>query len=402
MEHLAIKKNILSKSEKVFNQVIDIRRHIHQYPELSFKEYKTSLYIENLLKKWKIQYKKITHTGIAAFIGNPNASKCIAVRADIDALPIEEKNKCIYASKNKGIMHACGHDAHTAATLGSILVLKQFEKELNGCVKILFQPGEELLPGGAALMIKEKVLQNPKVNAIIAQHVFPDIEAGKLGFREGPYMASTDEIYISIKGKGGHGAMPQRANNPIPVAAHIISKISNDYSLDRMINENSILSFGKIHAYGATNVIPETLEIAGTMRTLNQKDRENIYQYLKNTIKHFSKLYKIKIELKIVTGYPPLVNSPDLTQYFKQLAIQLWGKKNIVDLPIRMTADDFAYYLQKTPGTYYRLGTGNKKKGIIHNVHTARFDIDEQSLYYGMASLSWFTFNYLNQKIGVN
>ncbi|RME19436.1 MAG: amidohydrolase, partial [Bacteroidetes bacterium] len=277
MTHTRLKKEILSYSESILNEVISIRRHLHQYPEISFKEYNTSKYIQEQLKKIKVPFKQIANTGIIATIGNPSKKKCIAIRADIDALPIQEKNNCDYASKNTGIMHACGHDVHTAAALGTIMVLKRIENQFNGCVKILFQPGEEVLPGGATLMIKEKALQNPKVSCILAQHVFPDLEAGKLGFREGPYMASTDEIYISIKGKGGHAAMPQRANNPIPVAAQLISEITKEYPLERMIKEEIILSFGKVIANGATNVIPEQAEIAGTMRTLNQNKREKLY-----------------------------------------------------------------------------------------------------------------------------
>lgn len=391
-----LKKNILHISEKILDKVISIRRHLHQYPELSFQEYKTAKYIEEQLKKLNVSYKKVANTGIIAYIGDISAEKCIALRADIDALPIQEKNTCSYISRNTGVMHACGHDVHTASALGTIMVLKKLEKNINGCIKVLFQPGEEVLPGGATLMIKEKALLQPKVNAIIAQHVFPDLEVGKLGFRTGPYMASTDEIYIKVKGKGGHAAMPQRTNNPVVVASYLLSRIFQDFSLDRMLAENIVLNFGKIIANGATNVIPDTVEIAGTMRTLHSDKREILYEYLKKITQEFSKKYKIKIELNIVKGYPPLINSPELTNYFKDLAIQLLGKKSIVDLPIRMTADDFAYYLQKVPGTYYRLGTGNRKKNIIHNVHTPYFDIDENALYYGTAAVSWMIMNYIN------
>jgi amidohydrolase len=391
----ALKKILIQKSENVFEKVQSIRRHLHQYPELSFQEYNTSKFISSLLSEWNIPQKKLANTGIVSYLGNPSSKKCIAIRADIDALPIHEKNICDYSSKVNGVMHACGHDVHTASALGSILVLKDLQSELNGCVKILFQPGEELLPGGATLMIKKKALEKPKVHSIIAQHVFPDLEAGKLGFRSGPYMASTDEVYIYIKGKGGHGAMPQRANNPIPVASHLLSKISNDFTLNKMLEENFVVSFGKIIANGATNVIPETVEIAGTIRTLNDQKRKSIHQYLEKTTQQFSKKYKIKIELKIIKGYPPLINDTAHTNFFKEKAIELLGKKNVIDLPIRMTADDFAYYLQKIPGTYYRLGTGNKRKGITHNVHTPYFDIDENALYYGTLSLSWFAINYL-------
>lgn len=393
----SLKKTILDKSEQIFDDVVNFRRHLHQYPELSFQEYKTSQFIEEILLQHNISYKKVAGTGIIALIGK-SSKKCIAIRADIDALPIQEKNTCPYASRHDNIMHACGHDVHTASALGSAIILKQLENQLNGCVKILFQPGEEVLPGGATLMIKEKALSQPKVNAILAQHVFPDLEAGKLGFREGPYMASTDEIYITVKGKGGHGAMPHRANNPIQVAALLISKITGDYSLKKMQEENVVLSFGKIIANGATNVIPEKVEIAGTMRTLNQNKREKLYQYLQKIVTQFSQKHRIKIDLNIVKGYPPLINTPHTTKYFKQLAIELLGKKNVVELPVRMTADDFAYYLEKIPGTYYRLGTGNKKKGIIHNVHTPYFDVDEKSLYYGVASMSWFVVNFFKDK----
>jgi len=394
-----VKKEILSLSENVINTVITIRRHLHQYPELSFQEYQTSRYIESLLKEWNVPFQRIAKTGLIAYLGNPQSKNTIAIRADIDALPIQEKNQCSYASKVPNVMHACGHDVHTASALGVVLVMQSiFKKYLNkdACIKLLFQPGEEVLPGGATLMIKEKALQKPKVQSILAQHVFPDLEAGKIGFRAGPYMASTDEIYITIKGKCGHGAMPERSNNPIPVAAHLISAISKEYPIERLLKEQMVLTFGKVMANGATNVIPDTAEIAGTMRTLNQNVREKLYRYLNNITQKFSKQYSIDIQLNIVKGYPPLINDPKLTSFFKDKAIELLGKKNVVDLPIRMTADDFAYYLQKVPGTYYRLGTGNKKKGIIHNVHTAYFDIDETALFYGTSTMSWLAWSYLS------
>jgi len=394
-----VKKEILSLSENVINTVINIRRHLHQYPELSFQEYQTSEYIESLLKEWNVPFQRIAKTGLIAYLGNPQSKNTIAIRADIDALPIQEKNQCSYASKVPNVMHACGHDVHTASALGVVLVMQPiFKKYLNkdACIKLLFQPGEEVLPGGATLMIKEKALQKPKVQSILAQHVFPDLEAGKVGFRAGPYMASTDEIYITIKGKGGHGAMPERSNNPIPVAAHLISAISKEYPIERLLKEQMVLTFGKVMANGATNIIPDTAEIAGTMRTLNQNVREKLYRYLNNITQKFAKQYSIDIQLNIVKGYPPLINDPKLTSFFKDKAIELLGKKNVVDLPIRMTADDFAYYLQKVPGTYYRLGTGNKKKGIIHNVHTAYFDIDETALFYGTSTMSWLAWSYLS------
>ncbi len=392
-----LKKKILQLSEKVFPEIVKHRRYLHQNPELSFQEYHTAEYIESLLQQWHIPYKRVAQTGIIATLGKyQKNTPCIALRADIDALPIQEKNNCSYASVVPNVMHACGHDVHTASALGVIQVLKPIANNLHGGLKIFFQPGEEVLPGGATLMIKEKALSNPKVNCAIAQHVFPDLEAGKIGFRSGPYMASTDEIYITLIGKGGHGAMPERTHNPIPIASQLITKISNEYPLERMLREQTILTFGKFIANGATNVIPEKVEIAGTMRTLNQKKREQLYKYLKETTSNFSKKHKIKIELNIIKGYPPLINDPVLTQFFKKKSIELLGQKNVIELPIRMTADDFAYYLQKVPGTYYRLGTGNKKKGIVHNVHTSYFDIDENALFYGTATMSWLIVNYLN------
>ncbi len=393
-----MKKQILGAGEKVYEEVKSIRKYLHQYPELSFQEHNTSNYIENILKEWNIKYQRIAKTGLVAVIGNEKLSKkCIALRADIDALPIQEKNSCSYASKIAGVMHACGHDVHTACALGTMRILKDIEPHLHGTVKIIFQPGEEVLPGGANLIIKGKALSNPKVNAVIAQHVFPDLEVGKVGFRAGPYMASTDEVYITIIGKGGHGAMPQRANNPIPIASHLLFKISQDYSIEKIEKDNVVLSFGKVIANGATNVIPERIEIAGTIRTLNETKRKKLHQYLQKIIQQFSKRYKVKIELKIVKGYPPLINDNVLTEFFKYKAVELLGKRNVIDLPTRMTADDFAYYLKKVPGTYYRLGTANKNKGIIHNVHTPYFDIDERALYYGTIMMSWLIFNYLTK-----
>ncbi len=392
-----IQQHIQKLTDKYYDTILQVRQHLHTYPELSFQEYKTADFIEHTLKKHNILFQRVAKTGVVAFVGSISANaKTIALRGDIDALPIQEKNNCSYASKNNGIMHACGHDVHTACVLGTAIILKQIETELKGGVKFIFQPGEEVLPGGASIMIKEKVLQMPKVNAVLAQHVFPDLEAGKFGFRPSAYMASTDEIHINIIGKGGHAALPQQANNPIPIMAEIIQQFNKDYPLEKMLKEQIILSVGKIEAQGATNVIPEKLYMAGTMRTLNQEKREKLYTYITQTIQKICKKYKAQYQLKIIKGYPPLVNDKKLTTFFIKSAEELVGKKNIIGLPIRMTADDFSYYLQKVPGTYFRLGTGNKKKKITANVHTPYFDIDESALWHGTNMLSWLSYKYIS------
>ena len=312
----------------------------------------------------------------------------------MDALPITETNNCDYKSKNIGIMHACGHDVHSASLLGTAKILQELKNEFEGTIKLIFQPGEEKLPGGASLMIKEGVLENPKVVTVFGQHVFPSMEVGKVGFRKGMYMASTDEIYISVNGKGGHAAMVSEYNNPLLIASELLLNLNEEL----MQKENiapTVLAFGKIIGNGATNVIPEEVKIEGTFRTMNEDWREKAHEKIKMISSTIAKKHNAEIVVTIEKGYPFLVNDDEKTQKAKKAAEEFLGKENVEELPIRMTAEDFAYYSQQLPSCFYRLGTGNKSKGITSGVHTSTFDIDEKALEIGSGLMAWLAINEL-------
>lgn len=389
-------------AHRYFTEVVSVRRYLHQYPELSFEEFETSKYVCSVLDKHAIPYTKgIVKTGVIAIIKGKNPDKkTLLLRADLDALPIDEKNEVEYKSKNKGKMHACGHDVHTASVLGTAIILNQLKEEFEGTVKIMFQPGEEVLPGGASLMIKEGVLQNPEVNMAIAQHVFPSMEVGKVGFREGMYMASTDELHITITGKGGHAAMAGEYNNPLVVIAHIITEIEKQFpfvldneGVARNVDNNipTVIAFGKIEGKGATNVIPETVYLAGTFRTMDEGWRRVVKDKITQIIQTIASKYNTTAEINIMDGYPFLINDVPFTKQCQQAAIEYLGKENVESLPLRMTAEDFAYITQQVPSCFYRLGTGNKAKGITSGVHTSTFDIDEKSLEVSTGLMAWMT-----------
>lgn len=398
--------NIKQLAHQYFDEVVSFRRHLHQHPELSFQEFKTSEYVCAVLDKYHITYTKgIVKTGIIAIIeGNNPTTKTILLRADLDALPIEEQNNIDYKSQNIGVMHACGHDAHTASVLGTAIILNQLRNEFEGAIKIMFQPGEEVLPGGSSLMIKEGVLQNPKVDVAIAQHVFPSMEVGKVGFREGMYMASTDELHITITGKGGHAAMAGDYNNPLVVAAHIITEIEKQFPFvidtegvarNTQNNIPTVIAFGKIEGKGATNVIPETVYLAGTFRTMDEAWRKDVKAKITDIINSVATKYNTKVDINIMDGYPFLTNDALTTKHCKQAAIDYLGKENVEDLPLRMTAEDFAYITQQVPSCFFRLGTGNKSKGITSGVHTSTFDIDENALEISSGLMAWMVINYI-------
>ncbi len=391
-----LKASILEHANALYEKVKEIREHIHAHPELSFQEKQTAQYIIQQLEQEGIPYQAgLVGTGIVALIeGREPATKIIALRADMDALPIQEENKVPYCSKNTGVMHACGHDVHSACLLGAAMILNRLRKNIRGTVKLIFQPGEEVLPGGASLMIKEGVLENPSVHFMFGQHVFPSMEYGKVGFRSGMYMASTDEIYLTIKGKGGHAAMPADYINPLLIGAEIVSALHQLFMQKEEKDENgltvpTVLAFGKMTANGATNVIPDTLKLEGTFRTMNEDWRERAHERIKKTVQEIVVKWKAEAEVNIVKGYPFLVNDEQLTARAKQAAVELLGTENVEELPMRMTAEDFAFYSQKVPSCFYRLGTGNKAKGITAGVHTATFDIEPQSLKTGTALMAW-------------
>lgn len=394
---MSLLTKIHQHAEHIFSEITEIRRHIHQYPELSFQEFKTSEYIQHQLKKHNILFTAgIVKTGIVAVIeGKQPNKKTILLRADMDALPIEEKNNVSYASVNAGVMHACGHDVHSSCALGAAIILNQLKTEFEGTIKIIFQPGEELLPGGASLMINEGVLQNPTVSTAMAQHVFPSMETGKVGFKTGMYMASTDELYITVNGKGGHAAMPNDYVNPLIIASEIILNINNHFMVKDALkgtkgeNIPTVVAFGKIEGKGATNVIPDVVHIAGTFRTMDELWRQEVHTLLTEIVKNTSAKYGINSQIVIEKGYPFLVNDVELTQQCINWAKEYLGENNVEELPLRMTAEDFAFFTQKVPSCFYRLGTGNKAKNITSGVHTATFDIDENALKIGSGLMAY-------------
>ena len=392
-----LKDKIKSLAVANFNRVKAIREHLHANPELSFQEFKTADYIAAELDKIGLTYTGgVAGTGIVGILEGKNKDKrVLLLRADMDALPITEQNNAPYKSCNEGVMHACGHDVHTACSLGALMILNELKDEWEGSIKFIFQPGEELLPGCASVMIKEGVLENPKVTNAIAQHVFPSMETGKVGFRKGMYMASTDEIYITVKGKGGHAAMPADYINPLLIASELITRLYTDFMLDRKYQQNqfkdapTVLAFGKIEGLGATNVIPEHVSIAGTFRTMDEKWREEVHKLLVVIAYEIAKKWNAEINVRVEKGYPFLVNDEKLTDSCTQAAIEYLGKENVEELPLRMTAEDFAFFSQQVPSCFYRLGTGNKEKGITSGVHTPTFDIDPKALEIGSGLMAW-------------
>ena len=376
-------------AESTFDEIVEIRRYIHKNPELSFNEHKTSAYIKSILTGWGISFTEdIADTGIVILLeGNNPSSKTLALRADFDALPITEENEIDYCSVNKGVMHACGHDVHTASLLGVVKILNSLKQEWEGSVKFIFQPAEEMLPGGAQQMIKEGVLENPKVEKMIGQHVFPDLGVGKVGFRPGKYMASTDELHITIKGKGGHAALPHKYNSPLLAAAKLITDL--DVSFEKEKDRPSVLAIGFIEGLGSTNVIPEQVKLKGTLRVMDEEFRALAHDKILAISNAIAQAYNLEIDFDIRKGYPCLVNDEVLTKKSIAFAKQYLGEDNVIDLPIRMTAEDFSYYSHEVPSTFYRLGTANKSKGITHGLHTSRFNIDEQALKTGMGLMAY-------------
>jgi amidohydrolase len=394
-------EQIRQKSEQYFTEVQAIRRHIHANPELSFEEQHTSAYVSARLTAIGITNQSvIAGTGIVALIEGKNpGSRCIALRADMDALPIQEENETTYRSKNDGVMHACGHDVHTSCLLGAAHILNDLKDQLEGTIKLIFQPGEEKNPGGASLMIADGVLENPKPDAIFALHVYPNLPAGATGFRGGQYMASADEIYITIEGKGGHAALPHLTVDSIAIAALVITGLQQLVSRKCNPLIPSVLTFGKISGGFATNVIPARVEILGTFRTMDEKWRYEAHKWIKEFTEQTCAGYGAKATVEIPTGYPSLFNDPALTMQAQGWAKEYVGEAGVHELDLRMAAEDFSFYTQHVPGCFFRIGTNKDDKQFLIPVHNSRFDINEESMKTGMGMMAWLAVNALqNQK----
>ncbi len=394
-----LKNKINDLAEKYFNQVTEIRRYLHKHPELSFEETETAKYIISLLKEWGIRFESgIAENGIVAYIEGKNPKKrTIALRADMDGLPISENNDLPYKSVNNGVMHACGHDAHTASLLGTLLILKELSDNFEGTIRFIFQPAEEKLPGGAKKMIEEGVLENPIPEFIIGQHVYPELPSGKLGFKKGMYMASTDELFLTVVGKGGHAAMPEKITNTVLIASQIIVALQKIPQEIAPKGIPTVLTIGKIIANGATNVVPNEVKMEGTFRTMDEANRKNIHLEIEKVARTIAESQGAKIEINIKNGYPVLFNDEGTTEKSIKYAKEYLGVENVVDLDYRMTGEDFAYYSQKIPATFYRLGTSNGDN-YKNPLHSPNFNIDEKSLKIGMGTMAYISICFLNNQ----
>ncbi len=394
-----LKEKIKNFASQYREDIIACRRHLHKNPELSFQEFNTQKFVEQKLTEYGVtNHHRLANTGVVALIEGKNSSKkVVALRADMDALPIIETNKVEYKSINEGVMHACGHDVHTSSLLGVARILNELKNEFEGTVKLIFQPGEEKLPGGASMMIKEGVLKNPIPISIFGQHVMPQIQAGKVGFRKGLYMASTDEIYVKVKGKGGHGAMPHLTIDPVLITSHMIVALQQIVSRNAKPSLPSVLTFGKVIANGATNVIPDEVYLEGTFRTLNEEWRMDAHKKMITMAEGIAESMGGKCEFTIVKGYPFLINDDNLTDRARKFAEEFVGSENIEDLEIWMAAEDFAFYSQQAPSCFYRLGVRNESRGITSSVHTSTFDIDEMALETGMGLMTWMAVRELQE-----
>ena len=386
-----LQAHIRKAAADLLPDITSVRRHLHAHPELSFEEFKTAAFVDEQLKSMDIaDVQTMANTGrVATIKGRNPEKKVVALRADMDALPIQEQNNVPYKSGNNGVMHACGHDVHTSSLLGAANILNGLKDSFEGTVKLVFQPGEEKLPGGASLMIKEGVLKNPVVNSMFGQHVMPFLPAGKVGFRSGLYMASTDEIYVTVKGKGGHGAMPHLNIDTVMITAQMLTALQQVVSRGANPTVPSVLSFGKVIANGATNVIPDEVYLEGTFRTLDENWRKEAHQLMLKIANGVAESLGGSVEFNIMKGYPFLKNDEHLTAKAKQAAIDYLGEENVVDLDIWMAAEDFSFYSQEVPACFYRLGTRNEVRGITSSVHTPTFDIDESALEVGMGLMAW-------------
>ncbi|SFT68613.1 amidohydrolase [Lishizhenia tianjinensis] len=394
---MSLKDKIQARASEFFAEVKAIREHLHQHPELSYQEHETMAFVSEQLTKFGIAHTKgVADTGVVGLIKadhHTGEEACIALRADLDALPIFEKNEVSYCSKNEGVMHACGHDVHTSILLGAAKIIQSLRNELKQPIKLVFQPGEEQNPGGASLMIKAGVLDNPKVERMYGLHVFPEMEVGKLGFRGGLYMASSDEIHVTISGQGGHGAQPHKTVDSILVGAEIVTSLQKIVSRSCDPTMPCVLTFGHFEAMGATNIIPAEVKIKGTFRTMDETWRAKALEMIKFQIENIAQTHGATADVFISHGYPFLKNDEGLTEELKVKARKLLGDANVEDLPLRMTSEDFAFYSQEVPTSFYRLGVRNEEKGIIHGVHTSKFDIDPHALEVGMQMMAAICFD---------
>jgi len=383
-------EKIKALAAKYASEHIDIRHHLHTYPELSYQEFETSKFVQGKLKDLGIPFEVKATTGVVGLIKGKNpGSRIIALRADMDALPIKEENDIPYKSKNDGVMHACGHDVHTTCLLGAAKILTELKDEWEGTVKLIFQPGEEKNPGGASLMIKDGVLEDPRPQAILALHVNTILEVGQLSFRSGKVMASADELYFTVKGKGGHAASPHLVIDPILIASHLIIALQQLISRNNNPFNPSVLSITSFNGGNTTNVVPNEVKLMGTFRAMDETWRFKAHELMRKLATNIVHSMGGEVDLHIDVGYPCVMNNDDITTDAAKKASQYMGDENVSETELRMGAEDFGYYAQQIPACFYRLGTMNKAKGITAGVHTPVFNIDENAIEIGMGMMAW-------------
>lgn len=385
-----LQQKIKDLSAAFADEFIAVRRHLHAHPELSYQEFETSKFIQEKLGSYGIPFEVKATTGVLGMIKGKNPdSRVIALRADMDALPIQEENEVGYRSGNAGVMHACGHDVHTTILLGASKILNELKGEWEGTVKLIFQPGEERNPGGASYMIKEGVLENPRPQGIFGLHVHPGLDLGKLSFRKGRVMASADEIYITVRSKGGHAAAPHLTADTVLIASHLVVALQQIISRNNNPTSPSVLSICSVQGGHTTNVIPSEVKLMGTFRAMDETWRYKAHDLIRKLATGLVQSMGAEIDLHIDVGYPTVDNDPTLTGAAWKLAEEFMGPENVYETEMRMGAEDFGYYTQVIPGCFYRLGVRNTEQGIIHNVHTPRFNIDERAISIGMGVMAW-------------
>jgi amidohydrolase len=391
-----LKQTIQKLTDELFPEILEIRRHLHQHPELSFQEHQTAAYICSLLDRENIPYRKgIAGTGILADIAGRDKGRIVGLRADMDALPIQEENTASYRSLHDGRMHACGHDAHMACLLGAATILNRLTEHFTGKVKLVFQPAEEKAPGGARLMLEEKLFGKEEPDLMIAQHVYPVMDSGRIGFRPGKYMASSDEIYITVRGQGGHAAMPHQITDSVLIASHILLALQQIVSRHAEASTPTVLSIGKVVANGAVNVIPPEVKMEGTFRTMDEKWRKEAHRRMTNMAQSIAESMGASCELRIVEGYPVLHNDPGMTARSMDFARTYLGPDRVEELDIRMTAEDFAFFAQQYPSVMYRLGVKKPGRSRSLELHTPDFDIAEDALRTGAGAMAWLALSHL-------
>jgi hippurate hydrolase len=384
-----IQETIKGLASSYFEEYRSIRHHLHANPELSFKEFETSKFVQAQLSKLGIPFTTMGTTGVVALLQGKPSDRIIALRADMDALPIHEENKVPYVSKHDGVMHACGHDVHTTCLLGAARILNELKDQWDGTIKLIFQPGEEKNPGGASILIKEGVLTNPVPQRIYGQHVHPQLEVGRMNFASGKVMASADEIYITVKGKGGHAAKPNLTADTILTASQIVNALQQVISRNNNPLFPSVLSICSMQGGFTTNVIPSEVKMMGTFRAMDEKWRFEAHERIRTIVESTAKANGAEVELEISIGYPSVINDFATTETARSLACSLIGEANVGEAEISLGAEDFGYYTQEIPGCFFRLGTGNVKRGIVSGVHTPTFDIDEEAIKMGISMMAY-------------